>query len=231
MKGRRKAEVTEILLYLLLLVLNIPGFAQSGVENNSWGAHVNIPLVYKSTLGQQEYVLLHYWDKISAKELTSSPDLHEKLLVDYINLYKGMSNNTIEASLRKMTSVYLNDSLMMKQILQLSEKYFYNPNSPVRNEDWYTPVIEVALTSSYISPTQKIKLNYVRTLMSKNKVNTLATNFKMTLANRSELELYSVESEYIVLYFSNPDCLACIETTNELAQDRKSTRLNSSHRT
>lgn len=219
MKIFRSIGVTERILYLLMLfTLTVPLFAQSNIENSSKGEHVAIPMIFKSTAYQQEHVLMHYWDHLSSVALRVSSELHEKLFVDYINLFNGMPNKVVEGSLRKMTDLYLHDSLMLKQVLEISEKYFYHPNSPIRNEEWYIPVIETVLRSSDISSVQKIRLNYLLHLMNKNRINTVATNFNMTLANRSEFDLYDIESEYIILYFSNPDCQACIETTNEMTQ-------------
>ena len=221
MKVCSSIGITEMILYLLLLfTLNVPVFAQSNIEYSSKGEHVTIPMIFKSAAFQQEYMLMHYWDHLSAGELRVSSELYERLFVDYINLFNGIPKKVVEGSLCKMTDLYVHDSLMLKQILQISEKYFFNPNSPIRNEEWYIPVIKTVLRSSDISSAQKIRLNYLLHLMNKNRINTVATNFNMTLANQSEFDLYGIESEYIILYFSNPDCQACVETTNEMAQSK-----------
>ena len=75
------------------------------------------------------------------------------------------------------------DSAMFQYFSEMMEKYLYDPNSPLRNEEMYIAVLEYLTESSSLSDVEKIRPAHLLELALKNRIGTPATDFTYTLAN------------------------------------------------
>ena len=53
-------------------------------------------------------------------------------------------------------------------------------------------------------------------MILKNRVGTKATDFVYTLANGDKRNMHTLKSNYLILFFSNPDCPTCAAVTKEI---------------
>ena len=108
---------------------------------------------------------------------------------------------------------------VFEQLSALFERYIYDPNSPVRDEDIYAGYagemalfldLPVAKRASYLEDARLSSLN-VR--------GSKATDFSFCDRSGRSYTLYGITAERTILFFSNPGCTACkeiIETLNSL---------------
>ena len=54
-------------------------------------------------------------------------------------------------------------------------------------------------------------------MILKNRVGTKATDFVYTLANGDKKKMHALQSNYLILFISNPDCPTCATVTEALA--------------
>lgn len=198
--------------FLILFSIFCLAFQQSKV--------VQIPLIYNQKGSNKEYLLMHYWSKTDSLLLKKSTGVIDRLFIDYIYLLSEAPQSVAVKSLHQMIASYSNNPIVLENLLKLSEKYFFDPNSPVRNEEYYIPVLEKYLGLDIKNSKQKTRAVYQLNLMRKNRINTRATNFSFTLANAVEMELYDINAEYIVLLFANPECPACMTMHNEIKESK-----------
>ena len=120
---------------------------------------------------------------------------------------------------------------VFEQLSALFERYIYDPNSPVRDEDIYAGYagemalfldLPVAKRASYLEDARLSSLN-VR--------GSKATDFSFCDNRGRSYTLYGITAERTILFFSNPGCTACkeiietIKTVPGLDEDISSGRI------
>ena len=75
----------------------------------------------------------------------------------------------------------------------LAEKYLYDPNSPMRNEELYIPVLDAMLESKVLNDTEKILPQGRRELAEQNRIGRPAKDF--TIGNLKILAVYPDEDK------------------------------------
>ena len=108
------------------------------------------------------------------------------------------------------------DKKAFTYITDLADKYLYDPNSPMRNEEFYIPVLDAMLASPVLEEIEKVRPKARRELAQKNRIGTKALNFNYTLASGTQGSLYQQKSDYTLLFINNPGCHACTETIEAL---------------
>jgi len=123
---------------------------------------------------------------------------------------------------------------MFRELLFLSEKYLYEPNSPVADEEKLIPVLRFAIQYGKLDEYESARPQFLLKQILTNRIGDKANNFTCTLLNNDTLSLYSIKADYILLFFKNPDCddcnatakqLAASETVNDLIANRRLTLL------
>ena len=194
-----------------------------------------------------DYMARNFWDKFIDIEVPCTRDssaIHgvdsisfEEAFGAYARILSMADAKSVKASLEELFSNL--DSLAMNgerkpllAIMRNSEHYFYNPNSPVLDEEIYLNVLNGILSARSLSDLDKMQYEYQHRICSLNRVGTPAADFAFRqLVTENPLsagnpQLYSatppkgyadrtlykdVKGEYTLLFFNNPDCSACGE--------------------
>ena len=182
------------------------------------------------------YLVMHYWDRFdfTNSDLTERPEITEQAFVDYINILNFVTKDVADASLRETIKKAEADNLMHSYFGSLFEKYFYDPNSPFRNEEYYIPVLKELITSEVLSDTEKSIYSFQHEMVMKNREGEKGNDFKYTLVSGKTHSLYNLKSEYTLLMFSNPGCKTCETVAHQLKSSKainNALALNSATRT
>jgi len=106
-----------------------------------------------------------------------------------------------------------------KQIIALSRLYLYDPNSPLRCEDFFLPLAEGLLASDLIPEEERMQYEHEVQMCRLNAIGTQAADFVFIDTKGLKRTLYGIDSEYTLLVFGNPDCHACKELVEMMAED------------
>ena len=98
----------------------------------------------------------------------------------------------------------------------VTEGVLHNPNSPMRNDELYIPILEVLVESPLYDEYDRIAPLYDLELARQNRIGNVANDFVYTLASGKSGRLHSVDSDYVILMFSNPGCPMCREIIGEI---------------
>jgi thiol-disulfide isomerase/thioredoxin len=163
------------------------------------------------------YLSRHYWDNFDFADTAyiHLSQITEQALVDYIDVLFLVSDAVSSAAIKDMLKKAEVDPVMFTHFTDLYEKYLYDPNSPMRNDELYIPVLEAMLASPVV--TEKIRPTRLLELARKNRVGEKAADFTYTLANGKNETLYAIRSDYTLLFFYNPGCHTCKEIMEQLA--------------
>jgi len=165
------------------------------------------------------YLVEHYWDhfSFSNRELITLPEITEQAFVDYINILNYVPSDKADESIRETIKKAEVDTLMHAHFISLFEKYFYDPNSPFRNEEFYIPVLNQITKSSLLTDTDKSVYEFQLEMAMKNRVGKKGNNFKYTLTSGKTFSFHELKSEYTLLMFTNPGCPTCETVTRQLS--------------
>ena len=186
-----------------------------------------IPNILTEPEARASYLVEHYWDYTNFADTNyiHHPDIVEQAWVNYIDLMKLVPYSTAESSLTNMFNDKGKHKKCYLYLMELAEKYLYEPNSPMRNEELYIPTLKAILNSHVLDESEKIRPRNRLELALRNRQGTPATDFSYTLASGKQGTLYTLEAPYILLYINNPGCHACEETLNELRNNTTITQM------
>ena len=181
-----------------------------------------VPLMITDSQEGFIYLSKHYWDLFPFTDTTliSQPDVTEQGFVDYIQLLNHLPPADATESLQIMMNQAKVNTTMYHHIVSLFEKYLYDPNSPFRNDELYIPVVESTLKSGLLTKTDKEKFLFQQEMILKNRVGTTANDFVYTLADGKKGKMHTMKSDYLILFFTNPDCPTCAAVTREMNDSR-----------
>lgn len=190
---------------------------------------VDVPSMYSEEAERLGYVVLHFWDRftdtarvyacdstvvngVRADALESQVGLYATLL-DQVPLEEGVRSvsrlfDRVEAFERKYP-----ESNVFEELCRQTSRYFYDPNSPVRNEDLYRPFVEKLAASDLIDDGYRKGYEWDARMCRLNGVGTQAADFPFTDTRGKLRTLHGVKAEYTLLIFANPGCNACQEIT------------------
>lgn len=171
----------------------------------------DIPQALITSEDRAEYLVSHYWDNFDFTDTTliSRPEITEQVLVDFLDILPYVPFEQSQSALTALMDSASADSAMYVHFMKLAEKYLYDPNSPLRNEELYIPVLNCVVASSKLDEAQKVRPRYQLKSAMKNRPGSIATDFLYTISDGTVAWMSSINADYTILYFNNPDCHDC----------------------
>ena len=197
-------------LYVLLLTLTVN--ACSGQRNQKTEESnvapltfemVSVPTLITDPVERAEYLVKHYWDKFDFKDTTyiHEPQVTEQALSNYIDLMNYVSPAAMSSSVKAMMKQTEQDSAMFQYFSEMMEKYLYDPNSPLRNEEMYIAVLEYLTESSSLSDVEKIRPAHLLELALRNRIGTACDRFHVHISERKNREIIQYKSGLSIIIF------------------------------
>lgn len=178
-----------------------------------------IPEMITDTELRAAYYVNHYWDGYSTADTAFvHSDETEQLYADFIDALQYVDTTEMQSAITTMMTLMEADNVSYAHFCMLSEKYLYNPNSPMRNEDFYIPVLKQMLASPRLTEPEKIRPADRLKQAYKNRPGMKAADFSYVTPKGKTARLSQLQSEYILLFFYDPDCTSCREFEGVLSE-------------
>ena len=187
--------------------------------------HVEVPAMITDPQARADYMAVHWWDKFDFTDTTSlsRPEITEQGLADYLYIVSMADSAKAREGVMKMMERSTVDSAMYAWFREETERYLWDPNSPIRNENLYIYVLESIIGSGKVDELVKGRAEKQLQTTQKNRPGMTAADFTYTLASGRQGRLSQIRSEYTLLFLSNPGCPACGEI---IAQIKSSPAMN-----
>ena len=191
------------------------------------------PAMVDSPVAMTEYMALHWWDGITSRSYPCDTllvsgvrvgDVEQKM-ANWSNLLGVVDMSVVEKSMGRLYERAAacekkdTSSNVFETFVGLVDKYLYDPNSPLRNEDYYAFFAARLAGSELVESVMKDKYARQVRLAALNKVGTKAADFRFADKRGRMFSLYEIKSELTLLFFSNPGCTACKEIIDVLNND------------
>lgn len=195
------------------------------------------PAMMEDAQDRAEYLALNTWNKLLdvSRDYPSDSTLVsgvrkgdiEQRFANWARVLEVVGQHTAQKAILKVYDAALacekanSSSNQFETMVQLVEKYLFDPNSPMRNEDYYGIFAERLAEYNGFSP--EIQEKYARDarLCALNRVGTKAADFVFADRRGRMQTLYGVKAPYTLLFFSNPGCEACMSIINVLKGDSR----------
>ena len=230
----QSSSMKRLILFFSLLVLAI-GCAdkKAGKFSSLPFPQVVIPSLYADNQSETlEYAVMNYWNALtdtlrnypSDSLLCNGVDKVdvERHFADYAGLLGMVNRNVAAKSIMhlydRITLVEQADSSsnVFETITSLVQKYLYDPNSPLRYEDvYYHFVRRLSEYQGYSPELRSIYANEAR-LCALNMCGMKASDFDFSDKKGRIRNLYGIKADFILLFFSNPGCEACMDIIRAL---------------
>jgi len=233
-------EFTYKLFAVLFLSVLLIGCSGNKSLNSSSAfekkAFPSLPSAPKAITDQREiakFVADHFWDKYLKDYLEYPSD--STMLLGVANEDVEMAMGTYATILENKTSledvqqaikIFFDrieaveaenpSSEVFERLTDLTKKYFYDPNSPVRNEDIYLPFVKRLSESSLVDENMRPAYGFDAMMCSLNQQGTKAADFSFKDLKGKTHTLYTTKADVTLLFFSNPGCPACSEIIEAL---------------
>lgn len=158
------------------------------------------------------YYVNHYWDGYSLADTAFiRSDDTEQLFSDFIGALQYVDPEESGTALKRMMTRMEEDSTAYSRFCTLSEKYLYDANSPMRNEDYFIPVLEQMIGSKRLTEYDKIRPIDQLEQAHKNRPGMTATDFSYVTPKGKAGRMSAIKADCTMLFFYDPDCTSCQE--------------------
>ena len=193
---------------------------------------VKAPTMMQDRQEIAEYMAGHWWDGLTDPQRSfpcdsalvsgvKRGDVEQKFAnwtvvlgaVDYTHAVKSVARlfDRAVACEKKDTA-----SNIFESMTDIVQKYLYDPNSPMRNEDFYGPYVERLSQCELVEEGMRQAYAFDARMCALNRVGTKAADFRFSDSRGRIRSLYDIKADNIILFFSNPGCTACLDIINTL---------------
>lgn len=193
-----------------------------------------VPAFITDNQEAMDYIVTHYWDKFFSDDRPGVQDtslvrgfslpMFYDIFHQYALLLRGAEPSKGLAACR--TALDKAEKAQMENpegtLWSKFTTMYYNvleePNSPCRNEEYCIPLLEKLAASPLATEAQRERSQRVLSLFRLNRIGEKAADFAFTLRNGRVMNLYDIDSDYTIIFFSNPGCANCREVMESLLQ-------------
>ena len=165
---------------------------------------VTIPETLTTSSQRAEYLATNYWKHFDFSDTTyiHLPAVTEQAFADYLRILPHTEEQTAAKSIAAMLGECIDADATGKMYAYFLEKhksYLYNPSSPLRNEEFYIPVVQYIISDTVSDEVTKSRASFDYSMMLKNRKGTIATDFEYTTAANGKGRLYALNKNCILI--------------------------------
>lgn len=191
---------------------------------------VFLPAIAPAALAPEErveWLRWHYWDNFDFADTTFLARADTLQLFEayarYVQLlFSVPTDGAPMDSLMRRAAV---SRPMLDYFAMLADRVLGDPNSPLRNDEFYIPVLRAQLSSPWYDEYERLAPEYRLSLASQNRIGQPANDFRYTLASGATGSLYGLRAEYVLLFINNPGCPMCREIREAISASPMLTEL------
>lgn len=179
------------------------------------------------------YAVSHYWDNFAVEDprYLNAREMVEQAFVDYIAITSVAPWEVSEAALKRLIERASADGDILAMYTDVAGKYLYDPQSQMRSDGIYMMFLEAARSSKLVPKALKLRYDLHYALLNGNREGMTVKDFAFQPTSGGEMRLKKVKSDYVLLFFNDPDCLDCslmklrLSVSQKLAREIASGRL------
>lgn len=169
-----------------------------------------------------DFIAAHYWDGVDFRDtlLVRDSEFMERSFVNFAEVLSYAGPSAAESASRALMNRAERDRESYMILAGLAEKYFFEPNSPMLNEDFYRWFVDAVLESAVADSLERLRYEYHDDILRRNMKGTEAADFVYKTREGICSSLRGTETEGdLLLIFYDPECGHCDGILRVLAED------------
>ena len=177
-----------------------------------------IPDSIETKTEKGKYLAIHFWDNFNFADTASfsQKKIAEQAYVDFLNVLVNVDTTVSKVAIDTFTAKTSSVVVASDYFISLTEKYLYNPHSPLYAEELYILFLRSYIDNKNIEADKKIRPSMHLASTMKNRHGSRATDFTYTTANGKKAMMSSINSPLTIVYFNNPLCEECQNTLQDM---------------
>lgn len=198
---------------------------EASPQNPQYVEELPLPAVPDSLrvpVERANFVVEHFWDAMEFRDTlrSHSNDFIEQNFANFISIFPIADQNSRTLAVGKLMEAAEVDKESYLLLAEVAEKYLYDPNSPMLNEDFYLEFVDNVLRSKILDNYEKIRYGYQREAIQKNRPGSRAADFAYRTREGKRTNLHSTRTQGdLLLIFFDPECEHCKEIISAMAAD------------
>jgi len=211
-------KIPHLALAAGLFLLGMPSGAQPPLPAAAQAFRLpDVPAVLTTPEERASYLSLHYWDHFDFTDTTliARPEITEQAFVDFISILPYTPK--AQAAVDSLIGRTLASKEMFYHFVSLADKYLYEPDSPMHDEELHLLVLRAVADNPRLDELDKLRPRRLLALALRNRPGDTASDFAVACRDGSRRRLSEIEAEYVLLYFHDPECEECRRMKERLA--------------
>lgn len=222
---------------ILLILLMVTACGQKKAEQFKAlpFPNIEIPGMLTDTQDITDYVAEHFWDRFLDPERTYPSDsllvsgvAESEVEENFSNWISILERTNLKMAEKAISRAYCKaleceernpSSNILECITGFVDKYLYDANSPMRNEEYYLYFVRRMAEYKGYSPEVRARYAYHAESCSLNRPGTKAADFRFKDKAGRTHTLHGINAPLTLLFFSNPGCEACLSIINMLKEE------------
>ena len=198
---------------------------------------ITLPSMIRTQQDAADYYAGHFWDNMADPERVYPSDSLlvsgvrkedvEQKFATWLAILDRVDLKTSEKAVKTLYEKALacerrnSTSNVFETFAALAEKYLYDPNSPMRNEEYYLHYAGCLASYEGFDKLERDRFSRQAEGCALNRLGQKAADFRFADKRGQIRTLYGIDSPYTLLFFSNPGCEACLNIINMLKDEPK----------
>ena len=227
------------IFYLALVALMVACGSQSSASNNEEEASeatLSFKLPYDDltkieSREEYEHYVAHFWDDFRF-DIGDDIDRYsaEEVYSAFAKYVMTIPAPKADSLLRTLIHRAEASRPVLDFFAEMTGEILYDPNSPLRNDEYYIPILEELAKSPLYDEYDRQIPQHTLHIVKQNRLGEVANDFRYTLANGTQHSLHALDADYTILLFNNPGCEMCKEVIQEIEHSKRLSELGSKHR-
>ncbi|MBO5901472.1 MAG: DUF5106 domain-containing protein [Alistipes sp.] len=227
------------IFYLALVALMVACGTQPSASNNeeeATEATLSFKLPYDDltkieSLKQYEHYVAHFWDDFRF-DIGDDVDRYsaEEVYSAFAKYVVTIPAPKADSLLRTLIHRAEASRPVLDFFAEMTGEILYDPNSPLRNDEYYIPILEELAKSPLYDEYDRQIPQHTLHIVKQNRLGEVANDFRYTLPNGTQHSLHALDADYTILLFNNPGCEMCKEVIQEIEYSKRLSELSSKHR-
>ncbi|MDE5709213.1 MAG: DUF5106 domain-containing protein [Alistipes sp.] len=172
-----------------------------------------LPPAAMSSDQKRDFLREHYWDRF---DFADTMFVHRadsmQMLRNFMEFVAVISDRPtdpkpMQALMRRASA----SRPMLDYFVWIAGQILDDPNSPMRNDEFFIPVLQAQLDAPFYDEYERIGPQYDLDLALQNRVGHRANDIRYTLASGASGALHRLRADYLLLFGNNPGCPMCRE--------------------
>lgn len=170
-----------------------------------------------------EYLVVHYWDNYDFED--PFVFLDGDVMLEYFALLKDVSYDVSNVSIVQTLNKASRSNQIFSLFIDTYRVYLLNPESFFCDYERYLAIAEFIIANEQIPQSKKNDFLLEKKIINTNRIGNKATDFVVMDRNDNPVELYSIKTDYTLVFFHNPNCGFCVENKKTLSESPIANRM------